>query len=282
MNLMAISLAEIGLDAKFGFYLGRQAIRAWRTPPENGSSCVQIQFIVHPGGQRSRRLCSMSMWAIVLGVGRDQKLHVGADTAFLPLGSRPALAHVLCAAEACPEVTGIVVVVPPDRIETPAALRTRYGISKFRVAVPGTEKRLTNLVRALEQVDPDIGWVAVLETARPVVEGKGLTECWKAAQKGGAAAGGRVIEDPVYWVTGKNVRAPDGKTVVWAVQTPRVYRRDLLESALSAAARRHAEENDELRWVEAAGGVLRLVPISKPAFRLASADDLGMAVVLLP
>ncbi len=218
-------------------------------------------------------------WAIVLGVGRDQRLTGGADTAFLSLGNRPALAHAMCAAEACAEIAGMVVVVSPDRLEMPSAIAMRFGTAKFRSALAGGERRIGNLQRALEAVDPDAQWVAVFEAARPLVAGAVVSEMLRAAAKTGAAAGAELVTDPVCIQTGKTFKPLDGRSRLWILRGPRVYRVAVLRKALGLAAKRSPDAEDEIPWVEAAGAGVRPVALPRPHVKLRTADDLSMAAL---
>ncbi|MCX7818905.1 MAG: 2-C-methyl-D-erythritol 4-phosphate cytidylyltransferase [Kiritimatiellae bacterium] len=220
-------------------------------------------------------------WAIVLGAGREQKLTSGADTAFLSLSSRPAIAHLMCAVEACREVDGMVVVVAPDRVEMPQAMRLRFGITKLRAVRAGTDRRSSNLAQALEAFEEDVKWAVILETGRPTVGCAAITETLKAASRAGAACVAELITDPVLLVSGRTTRRLDVKIQPWVIRSPRAYRTDLLRKALALAARKRWEGPDESVWIEAAGGTLRTVPPTRPPVHLRTADDLSMAALLL-
>lgn len=220
-------------------------------------------------------------WAIILGAGREQRLANGVDVAFLTLANRPAIAHLMCAAEGCADVRGLVTVVGPERLEMPAAMSLRFGIAKFRGAQPGAELRATNLSRALEAVDEEAEWVVVLEVCRPLVSSSMISDTLKAAAKSGAAAGAETIADPALLHTGKTSQWIEGRSSVWILRGPRVYRIGLLRKALAVAARKSADGDDEIRWVAKAGGEVRPVLSARPHLRLKTADDLSIAAHLL-
>lgn len=220
-------------------------------------------------------------WAIVLGAGLEQKLPSGADTAFLSLSSRPAIAHLMCAVEACRELDGLVVVVAPDRLEMPQAMRLRFGITKLRAVRPGTDRRVSNLAQALETFEEDVKWAVVLETARPTVSASAISDTLKVAARTGAASMADCISDPVMLVSGRTTRRLDAKVQAWVLRSPRAYRVDLLRKALALAARKRLDGPDESAWVEAAGGVIRTLPPARPPVHLRTADDLSIAALLL-
>lgn len=220
-------------------------------------------------------------WAIVLGTGREQKLISGADTAFLSLSSRPAIAHLMCAVEACRDLDGLVVIVAPDRQEMPQAMRLRFGITKLRAARAGTERRVSNLAHALETFDEDVKWAVVLECSRPIISPQAISEALKAAARTGAACVAELITDPVLLVSGCTTRRLDGKVQPWVLRSPRVYRVDVLQKALANATRKRLDGPDESAWVEAVGYTIRTLQATRPLVHLRTADDLSIAALLL-
>jgi len=187
----------------------------------------------------------------------------------------------MCAVEACREVDGLVVVVAPDRVDMPQAMRLRFGITKLRAVHPGTDRRLSNLTHALESFDDDVRWAVVLETGRPTVGVQMISETLKTATRTGAACVAEPISDSVFLVSGRTSRRLETKVQPWVLRSPRAYRVDVLRKALALAARKRFDGPDESAWVEAAGATVRLLPPLRPPVHLRTADDLAIAALLL-
>ena len=82
--------------------------------------------------------------------------------------------------------------------------------------------------------------------------------------------------------------APDGRVVrtldrsaLWAVQTPQVFRADVLRRALERDAAALAAATDDASLVEAAGGVVRVVEAARRTSRSRRELDLRMAEAIL-
>jgi 2-C-methyl-D-erythritol 4-phosphate cytidylyltransferase len=82
----------------------------------------------------------------------------------------------------------------------------------------------------------------------------------------------------------------DGRTVertldrarLWAVQTPQVFRRVALESALANASDELlAAATDDAWLIERAGGVVRVLESSAENIKITTRDDLRVAEALL-
>uniref|UniRef100_UPI002A7559F5 IspD/TarI family cytidylyltransferase n=1 Tax=Patulibacter defluvii TaxID=3095358 RepID=UPI002A7559F5 len=68
---------------------------------------------------------------------------------------------------------------------------------------------------------------------------------------------------------------------LWAVQTPQVFRRDVLERALAEPDEVLAAATDDASLVEAAGGDVRLVAAPRSNLKVTLPEDLRLAELLL-
>jgi 2-C-methyl-D-erythritol 4-phosphate cytidylyltransferase len=83
--------------------------------------------------------------------------------------------------------------------------------------------------------------------------------------------------------------APDGRTVartldrklLWAAQTPQVFRRAALERALAASDDELARATDDAWLVERAGGVVRVTRSEPGNLKITTREDLGIAEMML-
>lgn len=220
-------------------------------------------------------------WAIILGTGADQELAGGVEVAFLGIGSRPALAHPMCAAESCRDITGMVVAAPRERVEMVRAMKQRFGYDKLRAVLPGGAQRLANIETALDAFEDDVAWAVILESARPVTGAAMVSAVLDAAKKTGAAAIAEAIDDPVMAEIRKGETQMVEARTVWVVQTPQAYRVPLLRKALAAGRKRRGEGANLPGLIDGAGGKIRLVQSPRMNLRLRTADDLSVASNLL-
>ena len=68
---------------------------------------------------------------------------------------------------------------------------------------------------------------------------------------------------------------------LWAIQTPQVFRRDVLERALAQPDDVLARATDDASLVEALGGRVRLVETSRTNLKVTTPEDLELAQWLL-
>ncbi|QEC50108.1 2-C-methyl-D-erythritol 4-phosphate cytidylyltransferase [Baekduia soli] len=215
----------------------------------------------------------MSAVALVVAAGRGERLGSSGPKAFVMCGGRPMLEWSIDALRAVPEVEHVVVALPPG-IEAPA------GTS----GVVGGSERSHSVRAALHHTlagDP----VLVHDAARPLLTPEIVRACLAGldADADAAIAAARVTD---------TIKEGDGATPasvartldrdrLWAVQTPQVFRRDVLERALAQPHDVLAAATDDASLVEAMGGTVRLVECPRENLKVTTLVDLHVAEALL-
>src|SRR3954468_10214648 len=221
----------------------------------------------------------MSAVALVVAAGRGERLGSPGPKAFVMCGGRPLLEWSIDALKAVPEISHIVGARPP-RGPPPPGADPPAGTS----GVFGGQERSHSVRAALHHTlagDP----VLVHDAARPLVTPEivratlqGLDE-----QADAAIAAARVTD------TIKACGDDDDRTVartldrsrLWAIQTPQVFRRAVLERALAQPHEVLAAATDDASLVEAMGGTVRLVESPRENLKVTTPDDLRLADLLL-
>jgi 2-C-methyl-D-erythritol 4-phosphate cytidylyltransferase len=179
------------------------------------------------------------------------------------------------ALRAVPAVERIIVALPPEALgEAPMGT----------VAVAGGAQR-SHSVRAALRCSGDGDPVIVHDAARPFATPALFERALAELDRHGADA---VVAAAPVSDTIKEVSA-DGATVartlerklLWAVQTPQVFRRAALERALSAPDEQLARATDDAWLVERAGGVVRVVSADSGNMKITTSEDLRIAELLL-
>jgi 2-C-methyl-D-erythritol 4-phosphate cytidylyltransferase len=174
-------------------------------------------------------------------------------------------------------VQRIVVALPPGQA----------GVAGV-VCVAGGETRSASVLAALEAAgegDP----VLVHDAARPLASVSLFGDALAALDSSGADA---VVAAAPVTDTVKETDAPAGESLrvartldrsrLWAVQTPQVFRRSVLESVLrDASPDQLAAATDDAWLVEQAGGTVVLLPAPRENLKVTTPLDLRVAELLL-
>src|SRR3954453_3162875 len=213
----------------------------------------------------------MSAVALVVAAGRGERLGDAGPKAFVMCGGRPMLEWSIDALKAVPEIGHVVVALPPG-IEAPP------GTS----GVPGGEERSHSVRAALHHTlagDP----VLVHDAARPLLTPEIVRACLAGLDEeaDAAIAAARVTDTVKDSADGRTVDATLDRARLWAVQTPQVFRRAVLERALAQPHEVLAAATDDASLVEGMGGTVRLVESPRENLKVTPPDDLRLADLLL-
>jgi 2-C-methyl-D-erythritol 4-phosphate cytidylyltransferase len=223
--------------------------------------------------------------AIVVAAGASRRMGGEEPKQFLDLAGRPLLTWALLPFEAHPEVAGIVVVLPAEEIEIwERRLIGEFGLSKIMALVPGGERRRDSVragLAAVLEAEPDGNrLVAVHDGARPLLSIELLSRCLTAARESGAAIPVVEVADTLVRTDGSGKW--DGmvdRTVLRRVQTPQVFRADLLQKAHEA--RDDTEATDDAQLVAALGHPVTLVTGEECNLKVTGPADLAIAARLM-
>lgn len=177
----------------------------------------------------------------------------------------------------------VVVAVPPG-FEDGGADEVRNGRAASAPIdyVIGGESRSASVRNALAAA-PEATIAVVHDAARPLVTAKLVEDCIAALEPGvdGAIAALRMSD------TVKEA-APDGRVLrtldrsaLWAIQTPQVFRADVLRRALGTNESALAAATDDASLVEDIGGTVRVVEGPLENLKVTRAHDLRIAEALL-
>jgi 2-C-methyl-D-erythritol 4-phosphate cytidylyltransferase len=203
--------------------------------------------------------------AVVVAAGRGDRF--GAPKQFLELaGARLVDRAVIACTAVCDEV---VVVLPPD---------TEWDGPPVAAAVAGGATRSASVRAGLAALRGDPEVVLVHDAARPLAT-RAIFDAVVAAVRAGADAAvpGVPVADTLKRVEGRRVVATVDRDTLVAVQTPQAFRADLLRTAHAHAG----DATDDAALVEAAGGVVVVVPGEATNFKVTDPADFDRAAAVL-
>lgn len=217
-------------------------------------------------------------WAIVIASGKDEMLNAETCTAFLNVNNRPVLSYSLTALEKCPDVEGVVIVAPKDRLEQVVSVIQLYGCHKVRKVVPGGSSEYVSFNNAMKYVDDDVGQLMVLEASRPGLHGDELSQLAKHGKKHGAVMAGQAIDEATALVAKNGVieKQPAAGTA-WRYGMPMVVKRDVLDKAAASLKRKKKNARSMEEALTLGGQKFRLVDVQHFPVKIDGVRDLEAA-----
>ena len=214
--------------------------------------------------------------ALIVAAGRGERLGSGRPKALVMLAGRPMLHWSVDALRGVPSVDRIVIALPAEALDE---------APEGTVAVAGGALRSESVREALLASgggDP----VIVHDAARPFATSQLFADALAELQRTGADAvvAAAPVTDTIKQTgaDGRSVERTLDRSRLWAVQTPQVFRRSVLESRLlEADTELLARATDDAWLIEQAGGSVAVLPAPADNMKVTTPLDLRVAELLL-
>ena len=215
---------------------------------------------------------------LIVAGGRGTRMGGPQPKQFLELAGRPVLMHTLEAFDRWDASARLIVVLPEDQIDTWKRLCEAHVFGRIHRVVAGGETRFHSVRNGLDAVASD-GLIAVHDGVRPLVAPSVIAACFAAAADGGAAVPVVPVVESVREVDADGGSRPVDRTRLRVVQTPQVFRADVLRAAYRLPY--DPRFTDDASVVEASGVAVRLVPGNRENIKLTTPMDLLLAEQLM-
>ena len=215
--------------------------------------------------------------AIIVAAGEGRRME-GIDKVFALLGGEPVLLRATRPFQHCQLIDQIVVVVSGEKENMCRSVMDRKEWSKVSDVCLGGERRQDSVAAGLKRLK-DYEWVVIHDGARPLVTVDLIERGLEAARETGAAAAAVPVTDTVKVVGGDEiVRETPPRQNLRAVQTPQVFRFDIVQIAHQQDC---GEVTDDASLVERLGHKVKLYMGSYDNIKITTPEDLVLAEVLL-
>lgn len=215
--------------------------------------------------------------AIIVAAGRGERMG-GVDKMFAPLAGKPVLAWVVDSFQKCPLIDQIVVVLAKQNLERGKELAREKVWSKVTDICPGGEERQQSVSAGLSQLK-DCYWVVIHDGARPLITESLIKNGLEAAKESGAAVAAVPVTDTIKLVDNNGfVMGTPPRESLWAVQTPQVFRFDIITEAHHRA---QGMATDDAVLVERLGYRVKLYMGSYDNIKITTPSDLALAEILV-
>lgn len=185
--------------------------------------------------------------AILLAAGRSRRMDgTVADKVLAPLAGKPVFAHSAATFYRSGVVDTFIVTY---RDQAQMIELSGYAPTPT-LFVPGGAERQDSVTAALAELPDDVGYVFIHDCARPLVRAEQLVALHKIVRREGAVVLAHRVTDTIKDHRGEGrLRTLDRKHL-WAMETPQVFSRKLIDRAYAAVAKRGLTITDDAAAVE--------------------------------
>ena len=200
------------------------------------------------------------------------------DKVFGKLGDETILLMATRPFQECESIDQIVVVVSGDNENKCRRIIEGSEWSKVTDVCIGGKRRQDSVAAGLKQLN-DYEWVVIHDAARPLVTVDLIERGLEAAQETGAAAAAVPVIDTIKFIDEHGIvsQTPPRQNLR-AVQTPQVFRYDLIQIAHQQDC---GDVTDDTTLVENMGHKVKLYEGSYDNIKITTPADLILAEVLL-
>lgn len=207
---------------------------------------------------------------------------MGFDKLFAAIAGKPVIAHTIRAFERAGSVKTIIVVAREDRHDEIKTIVRDEKSGKVRSIIPGGKHRQDSVRAGLDHLDSATRWVAVHDAARPLITPEQIERVFQQCTNHGAAALAEPINDTLKRADSDLlVSGSVDRNQLYAMQTPQIFERQLIEEAYRAVCAENIFVTDEVSALEHIGRKVVLVASGDFNFKITYPRDLPLADFVL-
>ena len=223
----------------------------------------------------------MSVCAVVPAGGTGTRMGGTVPKQFLELNGKPILYYTLKTLQDCGIISELILVVPEKEYDNACTdwLGKPEIVTKV---VVGGEKRQDSVYNGFCEVSPQTEIVLVHDGVRPFLSHQMIQESVDAAREYGAAITAIPVNDTIKRVDDSGlVSQTVDREGLWRVQTPQVFRYELLQEAFKKANSEKFYGTDEGTLIEHLGKPVKVVEGSEQNIKITRPEDLRLSEILI-
>lgn len=222
----------------------------------------------------------MKVQAVIAAAGSGTRLGMDEPKPFILLNGHPLVSYAMRVIQACRQIDSIVIAAEPAMRQRMEDLVRQYRCDKVRQVVAGGATRSASVKNALAVLDEDTDFVVIQDGARPLLREDFLDRMIHAASTVGALIAAVPVAPTIKSADPQTlaVTATLDRAQLWEVQTPQIFRREILARAYAGDC---PEATDDAALVEQTGTPVRIFPGYDENIKVTTRRDLLLARQLL-
>lgn len=232
-------------------------------------------------GPVKERFMKNMVIAIVPAAGIGKRFGEGTNKPLLNLGNKSLILWTLETLAGLSEIQEIIPVVKEADMRHVGELFEQYRIPKIRRIAPGGKERQDSVFHGLNLIDDKNCTVLVHDGVRPLIEAHIITNALQRLQGCDGVVVGVPVKDTIKEVLQGDVKQTLERDVLWAVQTPQIFRYETIYRAYEKANKEAFYSTDDSALVERYGGTIKVVMGSYTNIKITTPEDLMVAELFL-
>ncbi|HEY7322311.1 MAG TPA: 2-C-methyl-D-erythritol 4-phosphate cytidylyltransferase [Candidatus Binatia bacterium] len=226
----------------------------------------------------------MHATAVIVAAGEGRRIGGPVSKSFLPIAGRPLVLRTLDRFFSAQRIEKVILVVADRDLRRSQELIENDPNLSHRpwVLQTGGASRQESVRLGLTRLEPDCEIVAIHDGARPFVSSPLIDRCIGEAERVGSVVIGVPVKDTIKVVSEEHwVQATPARKALWQIQTPQVFRKEIILQAHDWGVRHATEVTDDSTLVEQIGQRVFLLEGERTNIKITVPEDILLAEALL-
>lgn len=221
---------------------------------------------------------SIKKYAVIVAGGKGTRMGGSIPKQFLPLLGLPVLCHSIMAFAHALKDVEIILVAPPDLMDSARTILKSYTGQVNITIVGGGATRFHSVQNGLKNVTED-GIVFIHDAVRPLVSHELISRCLEGAILRGSAIPAIPAVDSMRLLNSDGSSKAIDRNTIRIIQTPQTFQTNVIIPAFTQEY--DPSFTDEATVVEALGSKIYLVEGDKNNIKITTPGDMIIADTLL-
>lgn len=219
---------------------------------------------------------------IVVAAGTGSRMKNDINKQFIKLNGKEIIAHTIDKFYNNENIDDIVVVIKEEEEKYFVDnVINKYGFEDIKIAYGGNERQ-DSVYNGIKKINNNCDVILVHDGARPFVTGDIIENSIEEVKKYNAVVVGVKVKDTIKMVSedGNIIDTPN-RSYLWAVQTPQVFKYDIITKAYEDAYNENYYGTDDAMLVERIGYKVKMVEGSYDNIKITTPEDLKFGEQIL-
>ncbi|WP_373600632.1 2-C-methyl-D-erythritol 4-phosphate cytidylyltransferase [Paraclostridium bifermentans] len=219
---------------------------------------------------------------VIVAAGTGSRMNADINKQFIKLNDKEVIVHTIEKFYKNKNINDIVVVIREDEQEYfNENIINKYKFNNIKIAYGGKERQ-DSVYNGIKKLDDNCDVILIHDGARPFVTNSIIENAIKEAKQHNAVVVGVKVKDTIK-VVGENGNVIDtpNRSYLWSVQTPQVFKCDVITKAYEDAYNNNYYGTDDAMLVERIGYDIKMVEGSYDNIKITTPEDLNFGEQIL-
>lgn len=219
---------------------------------------------------------------VIVAAGTGSRMKKDINKQFIKLKNKEIVAHTVEKFYNSENIDDIVVVIREDEEEYfNKNIKEKYGFTDIKVAHGGNERQ-DSVFNGIKMLKKECDVVLIHDGARPFVTEDIIKRSINKANEHNAIVVGVKVKDTIKVVSDNgNIVDTPNRSYLWAVQTPQVFKYDIITKAYEDAYNNNYYGTDDAMLVERIGYNVKMIEGSYNNIKITTQEDLEFGEQIL-